>query len=79
MYKDHKRLYFNEEMNSWFQTPVVPVANSDSEISPPTPPDVLRGPSVLQEPVHDVALPPDTQSARVHSYGISLGQLDVYM
>lgn len=85
-YKDHKRLYFNEETKSWFQTPV---GNSDSEISPPPSPDaeVLPGPSpisVLEEPVDDVVLPPDTQSA--HNYRISpglsvpqLSHLDVYM
>ena len=85
-YKDHKRLYFNEEIKSWFQTPV---GNRDSEISPPPSPDaeVLPGPSpisVLEEPVDDVVLPPDTQST--HNYGISpglsvpqLSHLNVYM
>ena len=68
-YKDHKRLYFDEETNSWFQESksVIPGYSSDELSPPPSPiqqPMLIESspepvPDITEESMEDLILPSD--------------------
>ena len=89
-YKDHKRLYYNEESNCWYHTTDAlrdECDESSSDISPP--PSPIQVPStkssnsdfeIQEDPMEaqpsPITLPHDIDGPHhLHQYGTSFGQL----